>query len=229
MSESQWLSLALVCLLGAMSPGPSLVVVVRQSFAGGSRAGITCAIAHGVGIFLWAAMMVSGLGALVIASPDLFLAFRFAGAVFLIYIGIQSLRATSAGSEEVTAPFDGNHGSPAREGFLIALTNPKIAVFFCRAVQSVYPPGCAGCCAVDDCGHRCDHRYLVVCRGSAAPLPNRGARAIPAPQFIVEPGFRGDTYRLGVLCGLRGVTSWLVLGFFDEALAFAGPLSGLKE
>ncbi|MGA1580365.1 MAG: LysE family translocator, partial [Luminiphilus sp.] len=69
-----------------MSPGPSLVVVVRQSFAGGSRAGITCAIAHGVGIFLWAAMMVSGLGALVIASPDLFLAFRFAGAVFLIYL-----------------------------------------------------------------------------------------------------------------------------------------------
>lgn len=130
MSESQWLSLALVCLLGAMSPGPSLVVVVRQSITGGSRAGITCAVAHGVGIFLWAALMVSGLGALVVASPDIFLAFRFAGAAFLFYLGIQSLRATSAGSEEVTAPFDGNHGSPAREGFLIALTNPKIAVFF---------------------------------------------------------------------------------------------------
>lgn len=130
MSESQWLSLALVCLLGAMSPGPSLVVVVRQSITGGSRAGITCAVAHGVGIFLWAALMVSGLGALVVASPDIFLAFRFVGAAFLFYLGIQSLRATSAGSEEVTAPFDGNHGSPAREGFLIALTNPKIAVFF---------------------------------------------------------------------------------------------------
>jgi threonine/homoserine/homoserine lactone efflux protein len=140
MSESQWLSLALVCLLGAMSPGPSLVVVVRQSFAGGSRAGITCAIAHGVGIFLWAAMMVSGLGVLVIASPDLFLAFRFAGAVFLIYLGIQSLRATSAGSEEVTAPFDGNHGSPAREGFLIALTNPKIAVFFAALFSQFIRP-----------------------------------------------------------------------------------------
>jgi len=140
MSESQWLSLALVCLLGAMSPGPSLVVVVRQSFAGGSRAGITCAIVHGVGIFLWAAMMVSGLGALVIASPDLFLAFRFAGAVFLIYLGIQSLRATSAGSEEVTAPFDGNHGSPAREGFLIALTNPKIAVFFAALFSQFIRP-----------------------------------------------------------------------------------------
>lgn len=140
MSESQWLSLALVCLLGAMSPGPSLVVVVRQSFAGGSRAGITCAIAHGVGILLWAAMMVSGLGVLVIASPDLFLAFRFAGAVFLIYLGIQSLRATSAGSEEVTAPFDGNHGSPAREGFLIALTNPKIAVFFAALFSQFIRP-----------------------------------------------------------------------------------------
>jgi len=85
-------------------------------------------------------MMVSGLGALVIASPDLFLAFRFAGAVFLIYLGIQSLRATSAGSEEVTAPFDGNHGSPAREGFLIALTNPKIAVFFAALFSQFIRP-----------------------------------------------------------------------------------------
>ena len=140
MSESQWLSLALECLLGAMSPGPSLVVVVRQSITGGSRAGITCAVAHGVGIFLWAALMVSGLGALVVASPDIFLAFRFAGAVFLIYLGIQSLRATSAGSEEVTAPFDGNHGSPAREGFLIALTNPKIAVFFAALFSQFIRP-----------------------------------------------------------------------------------------
>jgi threonine/homoserine/homoserine lactone efflux protein len=140
MSESQWLSLALVCLLGAMSPGPSLVVVVRQSFSGGSRAGIACAVAHGFGIFLWAAMMVSGLGALVIASPNLFAAFRFAGVAFLFYLGIQALRATSAGSEEVTAPFDENHGSPAREGFLIALTNPKIAIFFAALFSQFIRP-----------------------------------------------------------------------------------------
>jgi threonine/homoserine/homoserine lactone efflux protein len=140
MSESQWLSLALVCLLGAMSPGPSLVVVVRQSITGGSRAGITCAVAHGVGIFLWAGLMVSGLGALVVASPNLFAALRFAGAAFLFYLGIQALRATSAGSEEVTAPFDGNHGSPAREGFFIALTNPKIAVFFAALFSQFIRP-----------------------------------------------------------------------------------------
>ena len=140
MSESQWLSLALVCLLGAMSPGPSLVVVVRQSFGGGSREGIACAVAHGFGIFLWAVIMVSGLGALVIASPDLFAAFRFVGAAFLFYLGIQALRATSAGSEEVTAPFDENHGSPAREGFLIALTNPKIAVFFAALFSQFIRP-----------------------------------------------------------------------------------------
>jgi threonine/homoserine/homoserine lactone efflux protein len=123
-----------------MSPGPSLVVVVRQSFTGGSRAGIACAVAHGLGIFLWAAMMVSGLGALVIACPNLFAALRFAGAAFLFYLGIQALRATSAGSEEVTAPFDGNHGSPAREGFLIALTNPKIAVFFAALFSQFIRP-----------------------------------------------------------------------------------------
>lgn len=141
MTESQWLSLALVCLLGAMSPGPSVAVVVRHSVVAGSGAGIACASAHACGIFLWAAMMVGGLGALVISRPDLFFAFRFAGAAFLLYLGVNAIRAPRTEPAETMTSPSGYAGSPVREGFLIALTNPKIAVFFAALFSQFIRPG----------------------------------------------------------------------------------------
>ena len=82
MTLSAWLSLALVCLLGAMSPGPSLAIVVRHSVTSGTRAGAICALSHGFGIFLWAALMVSGLGALLLAQPTWFDGLRILGPDF---------------------------------------------------------------------------------------------------------------------------------------------------
>ena len=142
MTESQWLSLALVCLLGAMSPGPSLAVVVRHRVAGGSRAGIVCAISHALGIFLWAAMMVSGLGVLVLSSPDIFFALRLAGAALLFYLGMQAIRVRPAEPEPGSGTSAPGHyaGYPAREGFLIALSNPKVAVFFAALFSQFISP-----------------------------------------------------------------------------------------
>ena len=142
MTESQWLSLAQVCLLGAMSPGPSLAVVVRHSVAGGSRAGIVCAISHALGIFLWAAMMVSGLGVLVLSSPDIFFALRLAGAALLFYLGMQAIRVRPAEPEPGSGTSAPGHyaGYPAREGFLIALSNPKVAVFFAALFSQFISP-----------------------------------------------------------------------------------------
>ena len=94
MSLAQWLPLALVCLLGAMSPGPSLAVVLRHSLAGGAPAGVLCGLAHGVGIFVWALLMISGLGALLVTQPAWFDALRVAGALFLLYIGTRALIAS---------------------------------------------------------------------------------------------------------------------------------------
>ena len=73
MTWSAWLPLALVCLLGAMSPGPSLAVVARHAFRGGVGDGIVCAMAHGVGILLWALLMANGLGVLLTEQAHLVL------------------------------------------------------------------------------------------------------------------------------------------------------------
>jgi threonine/homoserine/homoserine lactone efflux protein len=139
MTLSAWLSLALVCLLGAMSPGPSLAIVVRHTVTSGARAGVICAFSHGFGIFLWAALMVSGLGALLLAQPTWFDGLRALGAGFLLYLGCRALmaqRGASANTEEANR----GGGKAAREGLVIALSNPKVAVFFAALFSQFIQP-----------------------------------------------------------------------------------------
>ena len=139
MTLSAWLSLALVCLLGAMSPGPSLAIVVRHSVTNGTRAGVICALSHGFGIFLWAALMVSGLGALLLAQPTWFDALRALGAGFLLYLGCRVLLAQRDASANTREANTGG-GKAAREGLVIALSNPKVAVFFAALFSQFIQP-----------------------------------------------------------------------------------------
>ena len=135
-----WLSLGLICLLGAMSPGPSLAVVMRHSASTGARAGLACAIAHAFGIFLWAMLMVGGLGALLLAQPAWFDLIRASGALFLMYLGVRSLLNNEA---EMPSFENGDSAASyraAREGLLIALSNPKIAIFFAALFSQFIQP-----------------------------------------------------------------------------------------
>ena len=138
-----WLSLALVCLLGAMSPGPSLAIVVRHSVTSGTRAGAICALSHGFGIFLWAALMVSGLGALLLAQPAWFDGLRALGAGFLLYLGCRALTAQRGVAVDTGQANNGSAKSSrkaAREGLAIALSNPKVAVFFAALFSQFIQP-----------------------------------------------------------------------------------------
>lgn len=140
MSWSQWLSLALVCLLGAMSPGPSLAVVVRHTVVAGTRAGVACAVTHGCGIFCWALLMVSGLGAILLTQPALFDTVRYLGAAFLFYLGCRAVLSDpmDVSVTEVDAQLAGRRAG--WEGFLLALSNPKVAVFFAALFSQFIRP-----------------------------------------------------------------------------------------
>ena len=140
MSWSQWLPLALVCLLGAMSPGPSLAVVVRHTVVAGTQAGVVCAVTHGFGIFCWALLMVSGLGAILLTQPVWFDTVRYLGAALLFYLGC---RALLSGPVDVSLTEADSHMSGRRAGwagFLLALSNPKVAVFFAALFSQFIRP-----------------------------------------------------------------------------------------
>ena len=143
MTLSAWLSLALVCLLGAMSPGPSLAIVVRHTVTSGARAGVICAFSHGFGIFLWAALMVSGLGALLLAQPAWFDGLRALGAGFLLYLGCRALMAKRGAFADAGRANSGGGKSAKKaaiEGLVIALSNPKVAVFFAALFSQFIQP-----------------------------------------------------------------------------------------
>ena len=143
MTVAEFIPLVVICFLGAMSPGPSLAIVVRHTVTSGTRAGVICAFAHGVGIFLWAALMVSGLGALLLAQPTWFDGLRALGAVFLLYLGCRALLA-QRGAAADTGQMNSGGGKSAKkaagEGLVIALSNPKVAVFFAALFSQFIQP-----------------------------------------------------------------------------------------
>lgn len=131
-----WLKIAALCASGAVTPGPSLAVVVRGTVRGGRSRGVATALGHGLGVGLYALGAVAGFSAVVVSVPGLSRGLAVAGAVFLAYLGVRSLQAAGQGGGHADP---GGDGGGFGEGFLTAFLNPKIAVFFLALLGSFVP------------------------------------------------------------------------------------------
>jgi threonine/homoserine/homoserine lactone efflux protein len=142
MEFNLWLSLVVICILGALSPGPSLAIVIKNTLNGGVRQGYATAISHGLGVALYAAITATGIGLLIVQSPMLFTTIKYAGATFLLYLGIKALM-----SKQQNIQFAQKKGvlDPSingwRDGFFIAFLNPKLAIFFLALFSQLVEPG----------------------------------------------------------------------------------------
>ena len=126
-----WLYLFIICLLGACSPGPSVVVILGFVFSGGRKSGISASIGHGLGVFGYAMLCAFGLGFLIETYGTFFTVVQFLGAFFLLYLSFIIIKGSIV--EKKTSHNVINIDSEKNrfiEGFLIAILNPKIAVFF---------------------------------------------------------------------------------------------------
>ena len=129
MTLATWFSLLAICCLGAMSPGPSLAVVLRHTISNGRAHGMITAISHAAGVAIWALLTVWGLAVLVVEWPLVYQLLTYAGALYLMWMGIKALRSKGAGPmhvEPVKAPIT----EAARDGLMVSLLNPKLAFFF---------------------------------------------------------------------------------------------------
>ena len=119
-----------VAALVIVTPGPDTALTVRNTLAGGRRAGVRTALGVASGQTVWALFTAAGVAALLVASEPAFLVVRYAGAAYLVWLGLHSLAAAIR-----SAPRDAA-GSPARaepafrQGLLSNLSNPKMAAFF---------------------------------------------------------------------------------------------------
>ncbi|MCL1092516.1 LysE family translocator [Shewanella kaireitica] len=130
MSFSAWLGLLAICCLGAMSPGPSLAMVVRHTLGGGRGKGIICAWAHSIGIGVYALVTLLGLAVVLKQAPMVFNGIAIIGALYLAYMGVQALRSKGGMSDKLAAGKSTDALTAARDGLAISLFNPKIMLFF---------------------------------------------------------------------------------------------------
>jgi threonine/homoserine/homoserine lactone efflux protein len=131
------LAAGVVFVLGATSPGPSLMVVLRNTMIGGRRQGVMCALGHGLGFGMYAGMAVFGLIVLLEEAPSVFTGLQLVGCGLLAWYGWSMWTANH------DALFNEETGSTAQgfaEGFAIAFFNPKIALFLVAVLAQVLQP-----------------------------------------------------------------------------------------
>ena len=132
------LAASTVFFLGAISPGPSLLMVIRNTIVGGRRRGVMCAVGHGIGFGLYAGVAIFGLIVLLEEAPGVFLGLQWIGIALLIWYG---WLMWAHSDEEVTEDSVEKEARGFLEGFSIAFFNPKIALFLVAVLAQVLESG----------------------------------------------------------------------------------------
>ena len=84
------IGMSFICAMGAISPGPSLAVVLKNTISGGRTQGVMTGIGHGIGLGIYAFIAVMGLSSLLLANKQIFNLIQWAGAVVLMCLLILS-------------------------------------------------------------------------------------------------------------------------------------------
>ena len=130
----------LISVLLILIPGPDTAIVTKHALLAGRRGGVFASVGVATGLAIWTLAAAVGVAAVLRASEVAFLALKIAGAIYLVWMGIQLLRDRST-----LAPGVGGDGAPRRgaakkalrQGLLSDLSNPKIAVFFTSFLPAV--------------------------------------------------------------------------------------------
>lgn len=149
MDISILLTLLLVHQLGLMSPGPDFAVVVKNSLLSSHRAGLFTALGIMTGLLVHLAYTFAGLGFIISQSILLFSLIKYAGAAYLVWIGIKGLRAKRIPDHEKESVPVETHGHASlptstmqafRQGLLTNVLNPKVTLFFLSVFSQFITP-----------------------------------------------------------------------------------------
>ena len=138
MSGTNFILFLLAALVIAAVPGPGIFYVAARTLSGGKRAGIASTFGTALGGLVHVIAGGLGVSAIILASAELFTALKFAGALYLIWLGLKTFReardllpqqAVTAGTQRVF-----------REGVLVEALNPKTAAFFLAFIPQFIDP-----------------------------------------------------------------------------------------
>jgi threonine/homoserine/homoserine lactone efflux protein len=135
-----------IAVLVIVTPGQDTALTVRNTVLDGRRGGIFTAVGVSTGQAVWTVATSAGIAALLVASEPAFLALKFAGALYLVYLGGHALLAALRGRSGMLPTGAGERPAMAasvalRQGFVSNLGNPKMAVFFTSLLPQFASPG----------------------------------------------------------------------------------------
>jgi RhtB (resistance to homoserine/threonine) family protein len=135
-----WLFVASGLLLN-LTPGPDTLYILGRSLAQGRRAGVLSVLGISTGVLIHTAAAAVGLSAILASSPAAFTTLRYAGAAYLIYLGLRLLLSRAPDHHLETSPnYSPRPWAIYRQGLLTNLLNPKVALFFLAFLpQFVHP------------------------------------------------------------------------------------------
>lgn len=135
------LAFALATAVFAYFPGPALLYTAAQTLARGRKGGFMAALGIHVGCYAHVLAATLGLSAIFSHVPELFVAVKVAGALYLVWLGIQMIRARGLG--ELPAVAQKSTRRAFVESMIVEILNPKVAIFFIAFLPQFVDPAAA--------------------------------------------------------------------------------------
>jgi threonine/homoserine/homoserine lactone efflux protein len=147
LEPAQLLAFAAASVVLVGMPGPNTIYISTRSLAHGTRAGVVSVLGVETGTAVYAAATALGLSALIAASPTAFTVIRYLGAAYLVHLAVRELTRRRNGADEPGQGAPGRLGRVYRDGLLMNLLNPKVALFFLAFLPQFLTQGATGAAA----------------------------------------------------------------------------------
>lgn len=136
MDFATWIAFVAAAAVMVLIPGPTILLVVGQALGGGRRSALPLAAGVALGDLTAMTLSLAGLGAVLAASATAFTALKWAGAAYLVWLGVKMWRAPATAEAAPPLP----PGRAMREAYVVTALNPKGIVFFIAFVPQFMDP-----------------------------------------------------------------------------------------
>ncbi|MFC5220525.1 LysE family translocator [Streptomyces coerulescens] len=138
---SSVLAFIAVALVVNLTPGPAMLHCVASGVGSGPRAGVRAALGVELGVFVYVLATVTGLAALLVSAPTVYTVVQLIGICFLAYMAWTSVPRAQQNDGAASATSQEAVSHPFIKGFLLNVSNPKIALFFLTILPQLVPSG----------------------------------------------------------------------------------------
>ncbi|WP_419769973.1 MAG: LysE family translocator [Candidatus Marinarcus sp.] len=125
-----WLLYSMTVFITSIIPGPSMLLALSHGIKYGAKLSVFTALGNSVASMIQASIAIAGLGVILTTSTTLFMIIKYAGALYLIYLGIKLFKTHFHIEEEQLKSTDVNKTKLFYDAFIVASSNPKALIFF---------------------------------------------------------------------------------------------------